>query len=70
MMLKNGMDVDPEMHIQVLQNRLAQAVVREAQMEAAIQQLLAENEQLEGELAEARRDVDDYRDTVRDEVVG
>ena len=40
--LSEGMQIDPEIHIQVLQNKLAQAAVRETQMEAGIQQLIQE----------------------------
>jgi len=45
-MVIEGMNVEPGMLIQVLQNKLAQAVIREAQMEAAIQSLSMENQQL------------------------
>jgi hypothetical protein len=51
-MLSDGMNVDPEVQIQVITSKLAQAVVREAQLEAAVQQLLAENAQLTGQLSE------------------
>ena len=40
--LSDGMNIDPEIHLQVLQNKLAQSTVRETQMEAAIQQLIQE----------------------------
>ena len=46
-MLSEGITTKPEYHIQVLQNRLAQLTIREAQMEAAVQQLIAENKRLE-----------------------
>jgi hypothetical protein len=46
-MLSEGITTKPEYHIQVLQNRLAQLTIREAQMEAAVQQLIAENQRLE-----------------------
>ena len=42
--MSDGMNLDPDMHIQVLGNKLAQSAVREAQMETAIQQLIAENQ--------------------------
>jgi hypothetical protein len=45
--MSEGMEIDPNVHIQVLQNKLAQSAIREAQMESAIQSLLAENQQLE-----------------------
>jgi len=40
--MEQGIELDQEMLIQVLQNRLAQAVIREAQMESAIQSQAAE----------------------------
>jgi hypothetical protein len=40
--MSDGMQIDPEVHVQVLQNKLAQMAVREAQMEAGIQQLIQE----------------------------
>jgi len=60
-MMEPGMNIDPRMHVQVLESRLAQAAVREAQMEAAIQQLIGEGramrealEQLENPLVEVK----------------
>ena len=40
--MEQGLNVDQGTLITVLQNKLAQAAVREAQMEAAIQQLLSD----------------------------
>jgi hypothetical protein len=40
--MSEGMNINPELHVQVLQNKLAQSAVREAQMEAGIQQLIQE----------------------------
>ena len=48
--MSDGMNLDPDMHIQVLGNKLAQSAVREAQMETAIQQLIAENQYLKTQL--------------------
>lgn len=45
--MSDGMELNPQMHIQVLQNKLAQSAIREAQMETAIQQLLYEKSELE-----------------------
>ncbi len=44
--LLDGMNLDSDMLIQVQNNTIAQQSVRIAQMEAAVQQLLAENQQL------------------------
>lgn len=44
--MQPGMNLDPNTLIEVLQNKLAQGAMREAQMESAIQQLLAENAHL------------------------
>jgi histidinol-phosphate/aromatic aminotransferase/cobyric acid decarboxylase-like protein len=41
-MLSDGMNVDPQYQVQVLSNKVAQAAVREAHLESAVQQLLAE----------------------------
>ena len=46
-MLSDGMNVEPRFQIQVLNSKVAQAAVREASLEAAVQQLLAENKRLE-----------------------
>ena len=40
--LSDGLQIDPEIHVQVLQNKLAQMSVRETQMDAGIQQLIQE----------------------------
>ena len=53
MPMAEGMTVDNSIAVQVLNNKLAGMAVREAQMEAAIQQLLAENNALRDELAVA-----------------
>ena len=45
--MEPGTELDPNILIQVLQNKLAQAVIREAQMEAAIQGLMAQVQTLE-----------------------
>ena len=50
MPLSDGINVDPNIAMQVMSNKLAQAAAREAQMEAAIQQLIMENQMLKGEL--------------------
>ncbi len=44
--LSQGLNLDQATHIQVLENKLALSAVREAQMESAIQQLLAQQDQL------------------------
>lgn len=49
--MSEGIDLDANVMIQTLQNKLAQGVIREAQMEAAIQQLMQEKQQLEAQLA-------------------
>ena len=48
--MSDGMDLDPQVMIQVLQNKLSQATIREAQMESAIQQLLGEKQQLQAQI--------------------
>ena len=44
--MENGINIDPNVLIQVLNNKLAQAAVREAEMEAAIQGLMAQVKEL------------------------
>ena len=44
--LSDGVEIDAAIHTQVLTNKLVQATMREAQMEAAIQTLIVENKQL------------------------
>jgi len=50
--MSDGMNLDPQMHVQVLQNKLAQTAIREAQMETAIQQLMSENQELSNRINE------------------
>jgi len=45
--MAEGIDIDPQVLNQTLLNKLSQSVIREAQMEAAIQQLLAEKQALQ-----------------------
>ena len=49
-MLSDGMNVEPEYQVQVLQNKIAQMAVREAMLEAAVQQLIAEKRTLRAAL--------------------
>ncbi len=44
--MEQGMQVDPQILIQTQSNFITQSRVKEVQMEAAIQQLIAENTQL------------------------
>ena len=53
-MLQEGMNLNPQITVQVLENKLAMAAVREAQLEAAVQQLLQEKQELLGELSTYR----------------
>ncbi len=55
-MLSDGMNLNPEVTIRVLENKVALAAVREAQLEAAVQQLLADNESLRRLYDEATRE--------------
>ena len=45
-----GMELNPEVLIQVLQNKLAQSAIREAQMESAIQQLMVDKQELSAQI--------------------
>ena len=40
--MEDGINIDPNTLIQVLQNKLAQSAIREAQLEAALQSLMAQ----------------------------
>ena len=44
--MEDGINIDPNTLIQVLQNKLAQATVRETQLEAAVQQLMNQQNEL------------------------
>jgi len=44
--MNDGMNLDLQVLTTTLQNKLAQSAIREAQMEAGIQQLMAENQEL------------------------
>ncbi len=44
--LADGIEVNPDISIQVLHNKIAQAAIREAELEAAVQQLLGETNRL------------------------
>jgi len=48
--MESGIDIDRDMHIRVLENKVSMAAVREAQMEAVIQSLIAENKAVKGHL--------------------
>ena len=48
--MEDGINIDPNTLIQVLQNKLAQSTIREAQMEAALQGLINQIQKLEKEL--------------------
>lgn len=57
--MSDGMNVDPEILNQTLMNRLGQAAVREAQMEAALQMLLQEKQGLLARISELEGVADD-----------
>jgi len=44
--MNDGIDLDQNLLIQTLQNKLAQAAIREAQMETAVQQLMGQQNEL------------------------
>ena len=50
--VQDGMSLDPQTLIQVQQNFIASARIKEVQLEAAVQQLSVENGQLKAKLAE------------------
>ena len=58
-MQEDGMNIDPQILIQVQSNFIAQARIKEVQMEAAIQQLLTEKQQLHAQLQELSEIQDD-----------
>ena len=55
--MQDGMNLDPQIQVQVLQSKLAEAAIREAQLEVGVQQLLMEKQALLGRL-EALEGVD------------
>ncbi|RLB61876.1 MAG: hypothetical protein DRH08_13265 [Deltaproteobacteria bacterium] len=54
---EQGFQIDPEVLIQTQTNFIAQARTKEVQMEAAIQQLMAENGELKARIAELKEDL-------------
>ena len=48
--VQEGMELDPQMLIQVQQNFIATARIKEVQLEAAVQQLSIDNSQLRAEV--------------------
>ncbi len=50
--LSEGLNVDQTIHIQVLENKVALSAIRESQMEAAIQMLLAQQNELMHRISE------------------
>ena len=48
--METGVDIDQGTLIQVLQNKLAQSAIREAQLEAGVQTLMAQQSTLMAEL--------------------
>ena len=65
--MQNGTDIDPQVLIQVLQNKLAQSAVREAQLEAAVQTLMAQQNEL---MAQIPKDTEVQGDASSDESNG
>jgi len=58
--MEQGINIDEKMLIEVLQNKVAMSVVRESQMEAAIQSLSQENKTLMVQVS-ALSEVEDER---------
>ena len=57
--MQNGIELNQEVLINVLQNKLAQQAIREAQMEAAIQGLIAENSALKAQVPKDKEVTED-----------
>lgn len=45
-MLSEGMQINPTIHVRVLENKLSIAAVREASLEAGIQDVISQNQAL------------------------
>ena len=61
--VQDGMQLDPQTLIQVQQNFIASARIKEVQLEAAVQQLSVENQQLTAKLAELSASMSKIVDT-------
>ncbi len=59
--MQSGTEYDPNILIEVLQNKLSQAVIREAQMEAAIQSLMVKNQTLEAQIPKDTEGAEDAK---------
>ncbi len=57
--LQDGMNLNTETLVTVLQNKLAQATMREAQLEAGVQQLLIENRELRQQITDTIAEADE-----------
>jgi predicted nuclease with TOPRIM domain len=65
-MLSDGMNVEPQYQVQVLNNKLAQMVIREAQLEAAVQQLLGEVAAMSQKIAELEEEASERPEIVQE----
>jgi hypothetical protein len=66
-MMQDGIQVDPNYQIEVMQRKLAAAAVREAMLEAAIQQLLAGEDAMSVKIAELERQIPNHAPMQSDE---
>jgi len=60
--MEPGIDIDQDMLVQVLQSKIAEAALRDAQMEAAVQSLMMENSALTARLEALSADVEVVED--------
>ncbi len=56
--MNDGLDLDQSVLITVLQNKLAQAAIREAQLEGAVQQLMNQQSELMHELQSYKQEAE------------
>ena len=64
---QEGMNIDPQILIRTQSLFISDARVKEVQMEAAIQQLLGENQQLHAQVQELSETQDDVQDETEQE---
>ena len=57
--MQDGMNIDPEYMVAVLEGKVAASTVQAARLEAAVQQLLVETARLEALLKEAEKEDDE-----------
>lgn len=68
--LSEGLNIDPAIQVRVMENKIAQAAVREAQLETAVQQLLEQQSQLMHDKSHLEKQLDELNNPVETQTPG